>query len=163
MQIYFIRHGIAEERSSSQADAPRSLTDKGRAKSQYLAKRLGEIGVRFEVILTSPLVRARQTAEILLASGLSPQLEESPWLAPEGSLEDWLDWLARSEYNKEDCCLALVGHQPDLGIWAQRLVWGQSQEKILLKKNGVIAVDLPSAVNPFGQGCLFLLTSPKWL
>jgi phosphohistidine phosphatase len=163
MQIYFIRHGIAQEPADSQGDALRSLTDKGRAKSQYLSKRCLEIGVRFDVILTSPLVRARQTAAILLASGLSSQLEESPWLAPEGSLEDWLDWLARSEYNKENCCLALVGHQPDLGIWAQRLVWGQSQEKLILKKNGVIAIDLPSAVNPWGQGLLFLLTSPKWL
>lgn len=65
MELYLIRHGIAAERGTYPKDEERPLTEKGRAKTQKVAQRLYALGLRFDFILTSPLVRARQTAEIL--------------------------------------------------------------------------------------------------
>jgi len=59
--------------------------------------------------------------------------------------------------------LALVGHQPDLGNWAETLVWGYAKEKLVLKKAGVIGINIPDTGSPIGKSELFLLTSPKWV
>jgi phosphohistidine phosphatase len=165
MELYLIRHGIAGDRDPLKYpnDEERPLTDKGRTKTQQVAQRLYEIGLRFDLMLTSPLVRAAQTAEILQKAGLSDRLEEFAALAPDGDLHDWVNWWLESRYNKENSCLALVGHQPDLGNWAEILVWGDSKEKLLLKKAGVIGLLLPDKETPIGNSELFLLTSPKWL
>ncbi len=62
----------------------RSLTKEGRQKTEKVAQKLVKLGLQFDLIVTSPLVRARQTAEILIKAGLSSQLEESSYLAPDG-------------------------------------------------------------------------------
>ncbi|HAC64968.1 MAG TPA: phosphohistidine phosphatase SixA, partial [Cyanothece sp. UBA12306] len=111
----------------------------------------------------SPLVRAYQTAEILQTVGLSDQLEISNFLSPDGEISDWVNWWTNSGYNREDSHLALVGHQPNLGEWAEILLWGTSQGKIMVKKAGIIGLNLPQVVTPVGRSELFLLTSPKWL
>lgn len=162
MKLYLIRHGIAAEPSEDVKDEARSLTREGRKKTAKVAKRLDEIGVRFDLILTSPLVRARQTAKILVAAGLCPHLEESIDLAPGGSIQAWLRWLEqwRQSGGSE---LAVVGHQPNLGNWAEILVWGDTQEALILKKAGMIGLSLPETHSPVGHSQMFLLSSPKWL
>ena len=129
------------------------------AKTQKVAQRLREIGLRFDIILTSPLVRAKQTADILLEANLSTQSQEFPPLSPGGEINTWLNWLTKNDYN----CIALVGHQPDLGIWAETLVGNSKQGNLIVKKAGVIGVRISEKVNPIGNSKLFLLTSPKWL
>ena len=163
MELYLIRHGIAEDRTKYDRDEQRPLTDKGRQKTKNVAQRLYNIGVKFNSILTSPLVRARQTAEILLEVGLSQQIEELPALAPDGNLNDWVKWWQKSRYNKNESYLALVGHQPNLGNWAETLVWGSSKGQLVVKKAGLIGLRLPAQPNPIGKSELFLLTSPKWI
>ncbi len=163
MEIYLIRHGIAEDRTKYDRDEQRPLTDKGRQKTKDVAQRLHHIGVKFNSILTSPLVRARQTAEILLEIGLSTQIEELPALAPDGNLDDWVNWWQKSVYNKSESYLALVGHQPNLGNWAETLVWGSSKGQLVVKKAGLIGLRLPTQSEPIGKSELFLLTSPKWI
>jgi phosphohistidine phosphatase len=160
-EIYLIRHGIATEATDAENDAARPLTDIGCQKTLKVAQRLQEIGVRFDLILTSPLVRARQTAEILRKAKLSQKIVEFPPLAPTGDLQDWVNWWANHRYN-ESKSLALVGHQPNLGNWAEMLVWGFSQEKLAVKKAGVVGITLPETTNPIGSCELFLLISPKW-
>jgi phosphohistidine phosphatase len=164
MELYLIRHGLAGDRDPIKYpnDDDRPLTEKGREKTKAVARCLYQKQLRFDLILTSPLVRARQTAEIVLKEGLCDRTEEFAALAPDGDLQTWIDWYSNSQYNKEDSCLALVGHQPDLGNWAELLIWGKSQEKIVLKKAGVVGLFLPEE-SPFGKSELFLLTSPKWL
>lgn len=162
MELYLIRHGMAAESTEYDDDSLRPLTEEGRKKTQKVAQRLDDIGVRFDLILTSPLVRARQTAEILQKVGLSPRIEEFLPLAPDGSLQDWINWWHESSYNSKGSKLALVGHQPDLGEWAKTLVWGCSQAKLLVKKAGVIGLSFTNEENPVGNSELFLLTSPKW-
>ncbi|WP_175561132.1 phosphohistidine phosphatase SixA [Hydrococcus rivularis] len=165
MELYLIRHGIAGDRDPLKYpnDEERPLTDKGRLRTQQVAQRLYDIGVRFDLILTSPLVRAYQTAEILQKAGLCDRLEEFAALAPDGDVRVWANWWLESRYNKGNSCLALVGHQPDLGNWAEILVWGSPKEKLVVKKAGVIGLLLPDGENPLGNSELFLLTSPKWL
>lgn len=164
MELYLIRHGIAAKREAYVNDEERRLTDKGRKKTGKVAKQLRKRGLHFDVILTSPLVRARETAAILQNTGLGSQVEEFTSLAPDGDIHTWVSWLREWQKNvPEESCLALVGHQPDLGNWAEALVWGNAQEKLILKKAGVIGLNIPATATPIGQSELFLLTSPKWL
>lgn len=164
MELYLIRHGIAAEREAYANDEDRPLTDKGHQKTGKVAKQLHHQGLRFDLILTSPLVRAKQTAVILQGAGLSSQIEEFPALAPDGDIHAWVQWLEKwQQQNSESQSIALVGHQPDLGNWAEILVWGKAQEKLVLKKAGVIGLTLPQPGTPIGQSLMFLLLSPKWL
>lgn len=163
IELYLIRHGIAAERNDYTNDEIRPLTDKGRQKTQQVAQRLDEIGLRFDIILTSPLVRAHQTAEILLNASLSNQMEEFASLAPEGDIKDLINWISKSRYNRQGSSIALVGHQPDLGNWAETLIWGSANDKLILKKAGIIGLTLPNTETSIGNSEIFLLLSPKWL
>lgn len=162
-QLYLIRHAIAADREEYSNDEERPLTEKGRVKTQQVAQRLNKIGVKFDLILTSPLVRAVSTAEILKEVGLSKKIEEFAPLAPAGEIETWVNWWLESSYNNNDSSLALVGHQPDLGNWSELLVWGTTKEKLIVKKAGVIGLIILDKQAPIGNCELFLLTSPKWL
>ena len=164
MELYLIRHGIAGDRAEYLSnDNIRPLTTEGRQKTKKVAKRLNDIGVRFSLILTSPLVRAQQTAEILQKAGLSDQLEEFTPLAPEGDIQAWVKWWLKYSGTKQATAIALVGHQPNLGNWAEMLIWGSPTGRLVVKKAGVIGMKLPEAGTPLGKSELFLFTSPKWL
>lgn len=161
MQLYLIRHGIAVEPRIGINDQERSLTQEGRQKTGKLAKRLINLGLQFDSILTSPLVRSRQTAEILQESGLSSHIETSSYLAPDGNIQDWLGWLEQSIDTQ--LALALVGHQPNLGHWAEILLWGEARSVLVLKKAGIIGLELPETGSPVGRSQMFWLTPPKFL
>ncbi|MCL6752555.1 phosphohistidine phosphatase SixA [Nostoc sp. CCCryo 231-06] len=163
MELYLIRHGIAEDKGLDIKDEERSLTKEGRQKSEKVAQKLVKLGLSFDLILTSPLVRARQTAEILIAEKLSSQLEESSHLAPDGQISSWLkDWLEPRNYS-QNTQLALVGHEPDLTNWAEILLWGEVKESLVLKKAGMIGIKLPETGSPLGRSQMFWLTPPKYL
>ena len=159
MELYLIRHGIAAERGTYLNDEDRPLVKKGEKKTRQLGQYLLVKGLRFDSILTSPLLRARQTAQILQEEGLSTNVQIFPPLAPNGNIQDLLNWHDNNKVNY----LALVGHQPDLGNWAEILVWGNFSEKLIVKKAGVIGLKFPERSTPKGNSELFLLTSPKWI
>jgi len=188
IHLYLIRHGIAHDRTEEGQDELRSLTALGQQKTQKVAQRLYDLGVRFDLILSSPLVRAAQTATILQQAGLSSQVAVSADLQPEGSLLHWLDWLTTWQGAREaqasnsetqsssdprpdspslelakDHALALVGHQPDLSDWAEQLVWGAAVGGLVLKKAGIIGLHLPEKGSPLGNSTLFWLTPPRFL
>ncbi len=175
-EVYFIRHGIAEVRTEEKNDEARSLTRKGVAKTQSIAQRLGDLGLQFDTLLTSPWVRAQQTAEILQAAGLASQVQEFLPLCPGGNLADWLIWLEQWQFacthanytdaeqkNLVHTSVALVGHEPDLSQWAQQLVCGQCQDNWTLKKAGIIGLQVPAASRAMGQSQLFWLSPPRFL
>lgn len=177
MELYLIRHGIAQQRGLDIKDEQRSLTKEGRQKTERIAQKLVKLGLQFDLIVTSPLVRARQTAEIFIAEKLSSQLEESSHLAPDGNISSWLiNWLEPRNYS-QNTQLALVGHEPNLSIWAETLLWGteiltsesRSRELsevkagLVLKKAGMIGIKLPEAGSPLGRSQMFWLTPPKYL
>lgn len=182
VEVYLIRHGIAVDRNPDIKDEERELTAEGREKTRKVAKRLSGLGLRFDLILTSPYVRSRQTAQILYSCGLSGQIEPSGYLAPEGNIYDWLSWLEQKQILATDTGLAMVGHQPDLGQWAEILVWGEARvctgltdisqspktrlenpSLLVLKKAGIIGLKLPETGSPVGCSQLFWLTPPKFL
>jgi phosphohistidine phosphatase len=163
VELYLIRHGIAEEQTISIKDEERSLTKEGRQKTEKVAQRLQKLGLQFDLIVTSPLVRAYQTAEILLAAGLSSHLEKSAHLTPNGDISSWLiDWLEPKNYS-QNTQLALVGHEPCLSNWAEILLWGEAKGSFVLKKAGMIGVKLPETGSPVGHSQMFWLTPPKYL
>ncbi len=162
MEIYLIRHGIAAERGTYTNDRERPLVAKGINKTQKVAEKLQSIGIEFDLILSSPLVRAFQTAEILLKAGLSSTLEIFTPLEPGGNIKDWLQWLQEMRSQNSLNKLALVGHQPDLGNWAEILVWGSIRNQVIVKKAGIVGLRLPDSKEIVGNSELFLLTSPKW-
>jgi phosphohistidine phosphatase len=99
MELYLIRHGIAADRTEYDNDEERPLIEKGRQKTEKVAQRLAQMGLHFDLIQTSPLVRARQTAEILEKNGLTDKLVDFPALAPDGDLKEWVQWWLESHYN----------------------------------------------------------------
>ena len=84
-ELLLLRHGIAEPRSPDLDDAQRTLTPEGRERSLRQFKRLAELELGCDLVLSSPLVRARQTAELAVAAGPAPELElaapliSAPW------------------------------------------------------------------------------------
>lgn len=171
MNLYLIRHGIAAERGLYAQDCDRPLTDKGRDRTQQVGQRLRALGLRFDHLLTSPFLRAQQTAEILQDLGLSARLEVSDLLVPDSPLEPWLQWLHQYQQRPRGLSpdiqlthglnLALVGHEPTWGNWAEQLIWGQSPGRLQVKKAGVIGLSLPCQGSPLGKSELFWLTPPR--
>ena len=160
MDLYLIRHGLAGQHGDYVNDAERPLTDEGKRKTRQVARQLHQLGLTFDLILTSPLVRAKQTAEILQTEGLG-QLEEAEYLAPGGELQPWLDWLGT--WRAANKVLALVGHEPNLSNWAELLVWGNAHGSLVLKKAGALAITMPDSGTPIGTSRLFWLTPPRFL
>ena len=115
MNLYLMRHGIAVAADDMGViqDQERSLTSKGSKRIRRVARGIRRLGIEFDGILTSPLLRARQTADLVAAAlDLQSRLEEIPELAPECSVEQLIFCLTR--YQDRDHLL-LVGHQPLLG------------------------------------------------
>jgi phosphohistidine phosphatase len=160
MEIYLLRHGIAAEKGIYTRDSERPLTEKGIVKTTKVAQHLLSLDIFFNHILSSPLVRAYQTAEICKKIGLGAEITLNKSLAPDGDIQIWLRWLL-DNYN-ETHKIALVGHQPDLGNWAEMLVIGKIKERLVLKKAGIIGIKITDKMKPIGNSELFLLTSPKW-
>ncbi|NCO74840.1 MAG: phosphohistidine phosphatase SixA [Cyanobacteria bacterium] len=162
MKIYLIRHGIAESRNIEENDPERILTSKGITRVQKVTQKLSTLKIKFDVIISSPYTRAKETAIILQQGKLTSQIIEHSALKPEGNILEWINWLQNSDY-KDSNSIALVGHQPDLTNWTELLIWGEIQGKLILKKAGIIGLDLLDLSNPIGTSELFLLAGPKWI
>ncbi len=161
-QVYLIRHGIAAERGTYLKDEQRPLTDKGIHKTEKIAQRLASLGLQFDMVLTSPLVRAIQTAEILCQANLATDYRVFPPLNPDGDLQEWLSWLSHWQTFTSQT-VALVGHEPTLSRWAQQLVHGSVDNRWVLKKAGIIGLAVPKAKHAVGQSELFWLVPPRLL
>ena len=158
-ELYFIRHGVAEERGDAWPDdAKRPLTDEGMSRLRKAARALARFGLSLDVVLTSPLVRARQTAE-LVAGGLDPRpsLVNVDSLAPDGT---YAAVIADLEKHARKSRIALVGHEPMIGELAARLIG--SRHPIEFKKGAVCRIDLED-LPPAGPGELRWLLTPKIL
>jgi phosphohistidine phosphatase len=156
-ELYLIRHGVAEERGEAWPDdSKRPLTSDGMSKLRKTARALERLGVAIDVILTSPFVRTRQTAEII-AGGLDPHphLVTADSLAPGGTAAAVLSDLEKHAKRQR---IALVGHEPGIGELAARLIG--SRHPIAFKKGAVCRIDV-EGLPPAGPGDLCWFLTPK--
>ncbi|WP_373547559.1 phosphohistidine phosphatase SixA [Chamaesiphon sp.] len=166
MYLYLIRHGIAMEPDPLASDRiandeARSLTKLGRKKVEQVAQRLEKLEVTFELIMTSPLVRAQQTADILIDNQIITRCEVNSDLKPMGDLHQWLtNWNARSDVRNLST-LALVGHEPNLSQWAELLIFGEVGDRLILKKGGIIGLKFADDRIAIGTAQLWCLLPPK--
>jgi phosphohistidine phosphatase len=158
--LYLVRHAIAAERGPNYPDdRERPLTSEGVARFKQVVEGLKEFDVTLELIVTSPLVRAAHTAELLAAGiGGKPRMEQLEALAPGGRIAQVLD--AITKYSKRLHNIAMVGHEPDLGELAVRLL--RARGTIEFKKGAVCCIALDGAM-PIGPGTLRWHLPPRAL
>ena len=159
VELYLIRHAIAAERGEEWPDdGKRPLTDEGVARMRKAARGLARLGADIDVIFTSPLVRARQTAEIVAAAlDARPSIVTMDALAPGAS---YAALIADLEKHGRKNRLGLVGHEPGLGEFAGRLIG--SRHAIEFKKGAICRIDVEQ-LPPAGPGHLRWFMSPRIL
>jgi phosphohistidine phosphatase len=159
LELYLIRHGIAEDRGEDWPDdSKRPLTSNGLAKLRKEARGLVALGVTFDQIITSPLVRTRQTADAL-ADVLKnkPPIATSDALAPAGTPAAVIQEIGRHSRKPR---IALVGHEPNLGELAAQLIGAKAP--LEFKKGGICRIDF-DVPPPKGAGALRWFITPKML
>ena len=160
IDLYLVRHAIAAERGPKYPDDRlRPLTPAGARKFGESVPGLAAIDVSIDFVLTSPLVRARETAQILSSRLKSrPAIAEVEALSPGGRSQAVLE--AIKTHARRYPRLALVGHEPDLGELAARLLGARGN--VEFKKGGVCLIEVDGAT-PGGPGTLRWMLPPKAL
>jgi phosphohistidine phosphatase len=163
MELLIVRHAIAFPRDAKRwpDDAKRTLTMEGMKRARRAAAGLKRMAKRPALVLTSPLVRARDTAAIYAQTARWPDAVECTALSPGGSPEDVLEALRRQGAKAE--CVAVVGHQPHLGRLLALSLRGEARgEAFELKKSAVACVHFEGSPSAH-QGVLMALFPPKAL
>lgn len=138
MNLYLLRHGLAVEPGAPEypKDSDRPLIPKGERKLWKTAQALQELELSFDWILSSPYVRARQTAEIIAeALHLHKKLEISETLTPAGNTRKLIELIHHRQPRPEH--VLLVGHEPFLSELISLLVTGEPQAVVIMKKGGL--------------------------
>lgn len=159
VQLYLIRHGMAEPKGEAWPDdRKRPLTETGMKQMRKAARGLERLGTGIELILTSPLVRTVQTADIVAAAfDGKPQLQTTTALAPRSPYTALLAELAKHErYSR----IALVGHEPSIGDVVRHLL--KAGRRLDFKKGAVCRIDV-DALPPAGRGDLRWFLTPEIL
>jgi phosphohistidine phosphatase len=158
MILYIVRHAIAEDLKTN--DESRELTREGIEKMKKAAAGLRALDAVPEVMLTSPLVRARQTAEILVnAFQGKPGCRQVPALAPAGDRAEVYREILR---HGQAASVMLVGHQPSLGEIAGEIAFGSPAAALELKKGGACAIEI-ERLTARPRGSLLWLATPALL
>ena len=159
LELYLIRHGVAAERGEDfPDDSKRPLTNAGISRLKKEAKALDALGVAFDHIIVSPLVRTKQTADVfaeLLKS--KPSVSQSDALAPAGTSTAVIQELAKHMRKGR---IALVGHEPNLGELAGRLIGARMP--LEFKKGAICRIDF-EVFPPKGIGQLRWFVTPRML
>lgn len=158
-ELYLVRHAIAAERGDEWPDdTKRPLTERGISRFKEVVRGLRTLDVGIDEIFTSPLVRTKQTAD-LLAAGVDgkPPVKLLEALAPGHEPEQVLHALARVARRRR---IALVGHEPDLGELAAALIG--AQRPLTFRKGGVCRIDVQS-LSRERAGALQWFVPPKLL
>jgi len=159
MEIYILRHGIAVERGTPgyKRDGDRPLTDEGVEKMRQIAKAMREMDLQFDVIFSSPYVRAKATADIV-AETLGENVTLTDSLPPEADPAELIDEINDGKPQR----VLLVGHEPDLSALISTLICGKRNADIELKKGGL--AKLTAETLTYGKcATLNWLLTPKQL
>ncbi len=158
MKLLLVRHAAAVPSGTPGVpDDERPLTPEGASKFRVAAKGLARIARRPDVLLTSPLPRARATAEIAAQAFKRIEPTVEPALA-HGSVDEIMTALGK---RPAGATIALVGHEPTLSMILARLLGAADAERLAFKKGGAALVDLPDGPSAGGQLVWFL--KPKVL
>jgi phosphohistidine phosphatase len=159
LELYLIRHGVAAERGEDYPDdSKRPLTNAGISRLRKEAKALDGLGVALDHIITSPLVRTRQTADIFAESlKAKPSVSSSDALAPAGTSTAVIQELAKHMRKGR---IALVGHEPNIGELAGRLIGARMP--LEFKKGAICRIDF-EVFPPKGIGQLRWFVTPRML
>lgn len=161
MNVYFLRHAEAlpQDGVTIPSDAERPLADEGRRQVTVMAELISRRHLSFDLVLTSPLKRTRETAEGLLThwgrSGAEAQ--DLDHLAPGGSTKKLMKYLRSLEAQN----VLLVGHNPDLGEHIAYLV-GSKKARVKLAKGALALVECEASPRK-DEGELTLLVTPEWV
>jgi len=163
MELYFLRHAKAVQRNvrSKMPDSARPLTPEGEEKMRSVAKGINRLGLTFDLILSSPCIRARRTAEILAeALKASDRLKLSSAVAPEADPRELMRELNR--YRLKLDSIVLVGHEPAFSELISTLISGGPGTRLDMKKAGLCK--LTAASLRYGQcATLEWLLTPRQL
>ena len=162
MEIFILRHGKAEEHASTiKGDAKRKLTETGKIEMEKISSGIKNLDYNFDNIFSSPLVRAKETAEIV-AKHLFPNGKKiTIWneLKPESNVWDTHKKISKL---KPDCKILLVGHEPHLSELIASMISKESSAVINLKKGGFASIR-GDVFNSRIAGSLRSLMTPKQL
>ncbi len=164
MELYFLRHAIAVPRGSGADDSQRPLTADGRIKMLEIAQGMKSLELSFETLLSSPYVRARQTAEIVakVFNIKKTKIIYTRTLVPgDPSFADLVQTInARARKSSK---LLLVGHEPHLSQFISFLLASRQQIAIELKKGGLCFLTAPRISGSGGGATLHWLLTPSQL
>jgi phosphohistidine phosphatase len=157
MELYLLRHGIAEDRAPSGRDADRRLTEEGRQKLRRVLERAHSAGVSPSLILSSPLKRAIETAEIAARElGYEGKIVRVNALKPDSSPADV--WTEVRTHRAESAIL-LAGHEPLFSATVSTML-GSTRNMIDFKKAGLVRIDFES-LGAEPSGVLEWMLTPK--
>jgi len=145
MNLYLLRHGIAVEPGTAgyELDSERPLTAKGESRLREAARAMEALELSFDLILSSPFLRARQTAEIIARNlKLRSKPAFSDALTPEGNPRSLIQQL--NGFRPEPGNVLLVGHEPFLGKLIALLAAGNTSLEIDFKKGGLCKLEAES-------------------
>lgn len=163
MKLYLLRHGVAVERGSPDYpdDSARPLTTEGRDKVRQVAVGMRRLGLGFDLILSSPYVRARETAELVAAAlDATRKLRFVPSLAEEDAHTEVVREIAALRPPPEN--LLLVGHEPHLSELMALLLTGETAMPIHFKKAGLACLSI-NGIEAGPCAVLEWLLAPKQL
>lgn len=161
MRVYIVRHGIALNvgEQGIARDFDRPLSDIGREKTRAAARGLKALGHVPDVIGTSPLVRAEQTAQVLRDElGVSSEVEIVDFMAPGGAPQDLIEWLN----NRRPASAMVVGHMPDVA-WMTHACMSNGDPQDLQFKKAAAACVVFDGEAELGRGRLEWLHQPRFL
>jgi phosphohistidine phosphatase len=157
MELYIFRHGIAADAVAGQPDADRALTDAGRKKTAEVVRTARRAGVDPSLIVSSPYLRAIQTARIAADEfGYRGEMLRTETLVPHGTPEDV--WSELRDYRDERAVL-VAGHEP---LLSQLVAWllAAPELRVDMKKAAMVRLDLES-FGPVPHGTLRWMITPK--
>lgn len=147
LELYIIRHGLAgKSLGDAELDDQRSLKKKGKEKMEDIAKGLKELKIHFDAVLTSPLPRAKETAEIVNAyCNEGKEVEVTDLLRPGASYDKLIKFL--NQFKKSEK-IAIVGHEPFLSSFASYCMTKNKTSLLNLKKGGVLMLEVNEVIKP---------------
>lgn len=159
LELYMIRHGPAGKTMEDGInDDKRPLTKKGNEKMKDIAKALRDQKISFDMILTSPLLRSMETAEIVNDyCGATKEVTITDLLIPGASCNNLIKFLNKFKEAKR---IAIIGHEPFLSSFASYCISKNMTSLMKLKKGGILKVEINDTIRP-GRCILSALMEPK--